>query len=336
MPVYQGKQYLAQAIESIRNQSLQHWELIVIQEAESESGISKLLEQFSQQEPRMRVLKNTRKLGIAASLNRGLEAAEGDFIARMDADDISFPNRLAIQEAYLKEHPEVDILGSNMYHFQEGKGITSKSNYPQYDALIKAYMMFSCPVCHPTVMMRASTVTRLKIRYNSEFCATEDYELWSRIAPDVRFHNLRLPLLKYRDHETNASNDPTKNGHQIMLNLMKRNFERWNIYLKQEELQLLFEPTCKIEGSEKYQNLEIVRDCEKRLRKERIPLFPKEEWEMALDRFTGWARPSMRHKIVTWLWEQDHKAEAITVERAFSGPGIKELLKRKWIQKGMD
>ena len=116
LPAYNAEAYLKEAIDSILNQTFPDFQLIVINDC-STDGTEEIIRQYA--DPRLVPVKNEKNLGIAATLNRGLSLAQGDYIARMDADDISLPHRLERQVAYLDAHPDIAVLGTNVETFDE-------------------------------------------------------------------------------------------------------------------------------------------------------------------------------------------------------------------------
>jgi len=111
MSVYNSERHLRQSIQSVLDQSFADFEFVIVEDG-SEDSSPRILSEFARQDARIVLIKNETNRGLAASLNRGLERAQGKYVARQDADDISLPNRLELQSAYLETHPEIGILGS--------------------------------------------------------------------------------------------------------------------------------------------------------------------------------------------------------------------------------
>ena len=130
MAVFNGGMYLRDSIQSILDQSLTNFEFIIIDD-KSVDDSAKIITSFS--DPRIRHIRNQTNLGLAASLNKGIKLAKGEYIARMDADDISLPNRLEIQANYLDFHPDISVVGSYVQTFNE-KGLTTKLYYPTHSS----------------------------------------------------------------------------------------------------------------------------------------------------------------------------------------------------------
>ena len=196
MPAYNAEKYVAEALQSILDQTFKEFELIIIDDCSSDKT-SQIIHSFS--DPRIILLKNSKKLGVAASLNLGIASAKGEYIARMDADDISLPRRLENQLEYMDKHPKIGISGAF------AKIISTPQNrktwkQPINDSEIKALMLFSCPLLHPTVIFRKKTLDEYNLRYNENYQSAQDYELWSRAIDYVTFGNLPKVVLRYRVH----------------------------------------------------------------------------------------------------------------------------------------
>lgn len=196
MPVYNGEKYLREAMDSIFNQTFCDFEFIIINDA-SKDSTEQIIKSYD--DDRIVYVKNEKNLGVAGTLNRGLTLAKGEYIARMDADDLSLPERFEKQVNYMDQCSECMICGSNMYLFgaQEGKTVV-----PLTDAQIRANLLFASPFAHPTVMMRRSFLEENSLRYNPECEGFEDYNMWVDFASLKKgeFYNFSESLLKYRIH----------------------------------------------------------------------------------------------------------------------------------------
>lgn len=196
MPAYNAEKYIKEAVDSILCQTFEDFELIVINDCSKDSTKDILL---SYTDPRIVYLENQKNLGVAGTLNHGLSAARGDYIARMDSDDIAIPQRLERQLAYMEANPDVVICGGNVILFTDA-GQERQGNYPAEDKQIKTALLFSSPFAHPVVMMRGSVLREHGLCYEVAFEKVEDYRLWTQLAKVGRFANLQEPLLRYRKH----------------------------------------------------------------------------------------------------------------------------------------
>ena len=199
MPVYNGALYLREAIDSILNQSYSDFEFLII----NDGSIDKSVEIInSYHDTRINLVSNEINKGLIYSLNRGLEIACGKYIARMDCDDISMPDRLAKQVDLMENSPEIGVCGSWIEYFV---GCQSLLKLPITDKKIRRTMIFRNPMAHPTVMMRSSVLKKNKLYYDPSYHYVEDYELWTRLAHYTQFYNIPEALLKYRIHSEQVS-----------------------------------------------------------------------------------------------------------------------------------
>jgi glycosyltransferase involved in cell wall biosynthesis len=197
MPVYNGERYLREAVESIVAQTFTNFEFIIIDDGSTDTT-GAILDSFD--DPRIVRSKNEENIGLARSLNKGLTMARGEYIARMDADDISLPERLARQVAFLDAHPEVGVLGS-VVQVIDGDGNKSDTLWlPTEHGVLRWSLCFGGPIAHPTVMMRREVVERVG-GYNPNMVTAQDYDLWRRLSGVTRLSNLQDVLLSLRKHE---------------------------------------------------------------------------------------------------------------------------------------
>ena len=192
MPVYNAEKYVSRAIESILGQTLEALELVIVNDCSTDDSEERILS-FS--DDRIRYMKNDRNLGIVDSLNRGIKASNGCYIARMDADDISLPERLEKQVRYLQEHPEVDVCGSWVRTMGACENIWE---YPISDEEIKMSLLFGSAFAHPTIV--AKRVFFERYPYGHLYDKAEDYALWATSASSSTFANFPEVLLNYRIH----------------------------------------------------------------------------------------------------------------------------------------
>lgn len=201
LPVHDGVAYLAAAIDSILRQSYPRLELIVIDDGSSD-GSAALAGSYA--DPRVRVVRNDHNLGVVASLNRGIELARGEFIARMDADDVAAPRRLELQVQRMTEDPELAVLGADItYGDAAGEVVGRPRGLPRGPALVRWRLLRGTCLYHPTVMLRRSALGHE--RYAAERIHAEDYDLWLRLSRHHRLDNLPQRLLLHRRHGASVS-----------------------------------------------------------------------------------------------------------------------------------
>lgn len=198
MGVYNCKKTLPEAIDSILNQTLQDWEFIICDDC-STDGTYKILEKYKEQYPnKFILLSNKKNSRLAASLNHCLQYASGEYVARMDGDDISVPSRLKKLADFLDEHQEYQVVGSQMMMFDENGdiGVKEIQEFPD-----KYTMRKKTPFTHATIMMRKYAYDALNgYRVCTETRRCEDAELWFRFfKAGFSGCNLQEPLYKVRE-----------------------------------------------------------------------------------------------------------------------------------------
>jgi glycosyltransferase involved in cell wall biosynthesis len=204
MPVYNAERYVAEAVESILDQSFADFEFIIIEDGSKDRSPA-ILEGYAARDPRIRLVSRP-NTGIVRALNQGLALAEGELVARMDADDIALPERLAKQLRYLEDHPECVMVGSRVLVIDpEGMPLTVMSDALTHEQIIEGFLAGRGQlVHHPAVMYRRRVVLEIGA-YREIFDESEDLDLFLRLAEVGRIVNLEEPLLKYREHLTKAS-----------------------------------------------------------------------------------------------------------------------------------
>jgi len=195
MSVHNDLQYLRESVDSILNQNFSDFEFILIDDG-STDGSGDLLKRVS--DPRVKLLVNPSNIGLTASLNLGLDVARGKYLARMDADDISEPQRLQRQVESLDAHPQIGIVGCSRHLIdEEGKTIAIAPAL-EGDLAIRWKCLMGNPFAHPTVTIRRQVLLDNTLRYDPSFRTAQDYELWTRLLPCTEAANLSDPLLRYR------------------------------------------------------------------------------------------------------------------------------------------
>jgi Glycosyl transferase family 2 len=202
MPTYNGERFLCPAIESILNQTFRDFELIVIDDGSTDST-PRILAEFKQKDVRVIVLTNDRNLGIAATTNRGLAAARGEYVALQDHDDISLPHRFQTQLDFLNSHPDIALLGSAAELIDENGVAYENYVEPEDDIGLKWEALFRCPISHTSVMARRWVMSETG-GYSPDptLKVASDYDLLSRIVMRHRVRNLSQPLVQWRRHPT--------------------------------------------------------------------------------------------------------------------------------------
>ena len=216
MAVHNGEAFLVPAMESILNQSFSDLEFVIVDDCSTDRSFS-ILSEFAQRDDRVRLIQNTSRLTLPVSLNKGLQSCRADWIARMDADDISAPQRLERQWRYLAEYPATVLLGTGSTHIDHKGTKTGVTSHPVTDAEIRFWLSFRNCFVHPSVMFRREPVVEAG-GYNETFWNGQDYELWSRLIGLGQVANLDEPLVYYREHDATISrNEERLRLHESMI-----------------------------------------------------------------------------------------------------------------------
>jgi len=199
MPVYNAEPYLRDAVDSILAQTLGDFELLIIDDGSTDASPA-ILQSYVSQDTRVSVFSQP-NLGIASSLNRGLRLAAAPYVARMDADDISLPQRLEQQVDRLQQDSTLGLIGT-AYWAINGSGRRGQVHRPPgCDTAIRWHMLFDNPFCHSSVMLRKAVLDAQQLAYDERMAYTEDYDLWVRVLSYTRGANLREALVGRRVHE---------------------------------------------------------------------------------------------------------------------------------------
>ena len=209
MPVYNASKYLRQAIDSILNQTYSDFIFLIINDSSTDDS-EKIIRSYT--DKRIQYHKNEHNIGIALTLNKAIELTQTEYFARMDADDISVPNRLELQINFMKQHPEVGVCGGFFKKF--GNENTLVTRFTE-DEMLKATLFFANQICHPTVIVRTEVLKinnlnyTIPVEYNDNLKHTilelEDVFLWNKLKSKTRFANINEVLLHYRVEGQNFS-----------------------------------------------------------------------------------------------------------------------------------
>lgn len=194
MSVYNGLPYLKEAVDSVLHQTYKNFEFIIVDDASKDKTWQYLK---SLNDKRIKLIKNPKNLGLARSLNIALSKAKGEFIARMDADDISLSQRLEIQMSFMSKNPSIALCGTWVDLVDKSGEIIGEKKYPTKDITIKKLLAWQPSIIHPTFMATKEFYSHLK-GYNPRFDLAEDYELMMRAKNKFKMANLPIKLLKWR------------------------------------------------------------------------------------------------------------------------------------------
>lgn len=236
MSVYNGERFLKEAIESILTQTFTDFEFLIINDGSKDNSV-KIIESYD--DPRIRLINNEKNLKLIASLNKGVSLSRGRYIARMDCDDISMPERLEKEVNFLENNHDYGLVGT-WYTVIDGESKDQfNRSYPSSNDLIKLFLSLNCPLAHGSIMGRTELFKQNS--YGSkEYPAVEDYELWLRMSRTTKIYNIPEYLFKYRVYGESFSDSKTQLMYNQTLELSKKSYkENVDMYKKLIREQIL-------------------------------------------------------------------------------------------------
>ena len=290
MSVYNGEKYLVQAIDSILNQTYQNFEFIIIDDCSTDNS-SHILQEYAKKDSRIKIIKKEKNIGIKGfieNLNLGISIAEGKYIARMDQDDVSLPERFQKQVDFLENNPEITLVGAQLNLINEQNKITGEAIAALQHRDIVKRITSQIQLFHPVIMFRKDQ----NIQYREKFLYCEDYDLYlNLITQGKKLANINEKLLHYRILESSISRKGDNFVKKLMVEkalyfykLRKENgqdlYETFNneevleinnfeFKNKIEELFFALEAAIKLNKKEKI--VLLVRKIKKHYPKEKIP-----------------------------------------------------------------
>jgi glycosyltransferase involved in cell wall biosynthesis len=197
-------EWLSLSINSILRQSYENYEFIVINDNPERVELRDILNKYAANDNRVIIYENLENQGLTKSLNIGLGLTRGEYIARMDADDISLPDRFSEQIRFMEKHPEVGVCGTWVKYFDESR---KKCKRPLEDQALKDDFINYNPFVHPTVLIRKSVLSDHNIKYNEEWKFAQDKQLWLELMDFTAFANIPKILYRYRISKKQLSNN---------------------------------------------------------------------------------------------------------------------------------
>lgn len=239
MSVYNEEdKYLKESIESILNQTFHDFEFIIIVDNPKNERIRSLLKDYCKRDDRVKIVINAENVGLTKSLNIGLKHCSGKYIARMDADDISMPLRIAKQYSFMEEHPDVSVIGSNAVMIDENGLICGKIDRSNNSDKLKCRLIVETPILHPTAMF-LRLMDGTPVYYDEHYKYAQDYALWVSMYKK-KFSNIQEPLLKYRKSANQITQkkrvEQLSYTHEIQMNAVKN----MGLNLDNESMNALF------------------------------------------------------------------------------------------------
>ncbi|CAB9493548.1 glycosyltransferase [Alteromonas macleodii] len=219
IPAFNAELYIKEALESVCSQTYVNLEIIIIDDGSSDRT-REIIEKF--QDARIRLISRENR-GLIATLNEGIEISRGDYIARMDADDICLSTRLETQVEYLRKHNNIGLLFTGIEYIDEnGRKLREKVS-TKSRKLEPVELLFGCPVCHPTVMFDMTKLKKSDIQYDKAYCLAEDFELWTRLVSITEIGIINRVLFKYRIHPNSITSKNNEKQRIVATRAVKEN-----------------------------------------------------------------------------------------------------------------
>lgn len=218
LPVYNGELYLEESLNSVLNQTYKNYEIIIINDG-STDNTSNILRRISSE--KILIINNKINVGLISSLNLGIEIANGEYIARMDSDDICLPQRIEKQVTFMKKNSEIGICGMQAKFIGKNVKIT-RSHHPKAHDEICCQLLVFPPFVHSTVMIRSQLIKNYGLRYDHNYIHAEDYDLWERASHLTQLSNMPDLGLLYRIHDQQISKKRIKTQRIIVSKIRQR------------------------------------------------------------------------------------------------------------------
>lgn len=215
MPVYNSQAYVATAIESILSQTFTNFEFIIIDDCSGDESIT-IINRFT--DSRIILLKNEINLKTTKTLNRGIQAANGKYIVRMDSDDWSFPDRIEKQVSFMESNPDVVECGGKIIVCDKQLNQINVRSYPLTDSQIRSKIFYYNPFAHPATIWRKDAIIKAGY-YDEKIPLTQDYDLTFRVGKLGKLANLEDALIKLRTHEKSSSQAKSRQQELITLQI---------------------------------------------------------------------------------------------------------------------
>jgi glycosyltransferase involved in cell wall biosynthesis len=221
MPVYNGEEYLHEAIKSILDQTFRDFEFLIISEYGTSEESLNIIQNYTDE--RIRHIHNTDRLGFVESLNLGLKEARGEYIARMDSDDISYSKRLELQVKLMDNKKKIGICGTWVKTIENNSSTIFR--YPTNPRKIQSRLLFDSPLAHPSVMLRKEFLEKYELDYDTNDLYAEDWSLWQKCSFIFPIINIPKVLLKYRITEHSISRFNACNQLNVIKRIHKNNIK---------------------------------------------------------------------------------------------------------------
>lgn len=232
IPIYNAEAYVGEALDSVLAQTFGDFELLAIDDGSSDRSVDVVM---ARKDPRIRLLRNASNLGLAGVRNLALGAVQGEFIAWLDADDVSLPPRLERQVALLDDDASLAMCGTWVRTL--GTAQPREWHYPTAPDVIRARFLFDDPFATSSVMIRRSVLGDT-LRFETAYPPAEDYDLWERVSAIHRTANVPEVLTLYRVHEMQTSRVKAESQRRAIWAIQERQLARLGIVASDDEREL--------------------------------------------------------------------------------------------------
>lgn len=212
MSVYNGEAFLEETIKSVLSQTFADFEFVIVNDGSNDKSLE-IINQFITDDNRIKLINNPKNIGLTKSLNVGIANSAGEYIARLDAGDICYPDRFEKQVNFLDHNKDVGLVGSWAYVVDEKRKKLKELKYPTDDTKIKNDLIKYNPFVHSSIIFRKSMATQVGF-YNDDYFYAQDYELYFKFFPVTKFANIPLTLVEYRRYSKSITS--TKNREQVL------------------------------------------------------------------------------------------------------------------------
>lgn len=236
LPFYNASAYLDASIDSLLSQTLGDFEIIALDDCSTDDGGERCA---ARRDPRLRLVRNETNLGVPRTCNRGIELAQGRYLARMDADDICMPTRFERQVELLRRKPEIGICGTRALSINAHDKVIGRRRYPLTSETIQLERFFTPPFLQSSVIIDRERVSAKTLKYDENLPYAQDFDLWFRVLEQTEGANLRAPLLHYRVHEDSITSQKRVRQLELHAQIIRRNLAQRGINVNVEEAEML-------------------------------------------------------------------------------------------------
>ncbi len=259
LPCYNVEKYLEESVGSVLNQTYTNFEIIAIDDCSTDNTFN-ILNQLAQKDGRIKVYRNETNLKLIRTLNSGVALCNGKYIARMDADDISLPERFSKEVAFLENNPDYGIVSTQFHTFKDGHTKLYPYKNPTDYEQLQAYLLFKSGICHPASMIRKTVFTELGLKFETEYLHVEDYAFWSKAIYVTKLANIPgEPLLYYRVHAAQVSSKYEELQTQNKKKVFKIHCKKLNLDYSDEAMEIY---SSVAEANPVYSSIEFLEKCE--------------------------------------------------------------------------